>query len=893
MKPLTLSRNNQNIIVLFLSAVFLSLIFESCSTKKNTWSRRFFHNTTAHYNVSWNGKMALQEGKKQLIDGVSDDYNEVLRVYNYGEKKEAQKVYSKMDRVIEKSSISIQKHSMYFGGEEKVKWVKYSYLMMGIGHFMKQDYISARRVFDYVAKEYEEEPISFEGYLWLAKTHIQTERYEKAEATLNYVRSRQEEYKFPKSVERDLPLVEADLFIAQENYDAAYSLLERGVELGNKSYVLARAEFILAQINQLDGDLDRATAYYKSVLKRNPEYIMDFEARINMAQCYDEGTGDSKNINKVLLKMVKDFRNNEFLDQIYYALADVALKDGDMEQAVEYLKLSVSTSVSDNYQRSRSSLDLADIYFERGDYVPAQAYYDTAVISLPADFPDYMAIKNKAEVLSEMVVQAQTISHQDSMQRLASMDAVSLSVIIDGIIAEYQVQKEKDLEELEQLEEGGVDFLEQGASPRPGGQSLGGGGKWYFYNSQALSLGRSEFIKKWGNRKLEDNWRLSDKRLVMQSYEQDLTDENESGVSDTTQAVASSNDPEAREYYMKNIPFTPEQKEQSDELIIEAYKVLGFLYLEELNDTVNALETYLTFQQRFPDNKYRLESWYALYKIYNELGDVDKANQYKSFIIGNYPDSDYAKVIIDPDYYIKESQEKGQASGLYAKAFKAFEREQYFRVINYAERAIAQYPEDTALIPKFLYLRAISMGKIDVPDTLYAALGDLVEKYPASSVAPMARDVLTLLHLEYGLGAAPHDSLQVSVQNQVSPFTYDPDDIHMFLMIVNSVRVETDALKVRMSDFKAKYFRLEKYRIKSLMLDNMRTLITIGNFDNKIEGDDFYSAIKNDEYVLSGIDDDAYEIFTISISNYPIFYRDKDVDAYREFFTEYYSIFEN
>lgn len=344
---------------------------------------------------------------------------------------------------------------------------------------------------------------------------------------------------------------------------------------------------------------------------------------------------------------------------------------------------------------------------------------------------------------------------------------------------------------------------------------------------------------------------------------------------------------------MKNIPFTPEQKEQSDELIIEAYKVLGFLYLEELNDTVNALETYLTFQQRFPDNKYRLESWYALYKIYNELGDVDKANQYKSFIIGNYPDSDYAKVIIDPDYYIKESQEKGQASGLYAKAFKAFEREQYFRVINYAERAIAQYPEDTALIPKFLYLRAISMGKIDVPDTLYAALGDLVEKYPASSVAPMARDVLTLLHLEYGLGAAPHDSLQVSVQNQVSPFTYDPDDIHMFLMIVNSVRVETDALKVRMSDFKAKYFRLEKYRIKSLMLDNMRTLITIGNFDNKIEGDDFYSAIKNDEYVLSGIDDDAYEIFTISISNYPIFYRDKDVDAYREFFTEYYSIFEN
>ena len=160
---------------------------------------------------------------------------------------------------------------------------------------------------------------------------------------------------------------------------------------------------------------------------------------------------------------------------------------------------------------------------------------------------------------------------------------------------------------------------------------------------------------------------------------------------------------------------------------------------------------------------------------------------------------------------------------MYAKAYKAFKREQYFRVINYADRGVEQFPLDTALVPKFLYLRAVSLGKVDVPDTLYAALDALVAEYPASSVAPMARDILTMLHLDYGIGVATGDSTEASKAAKASIYTYSPDDIHMFMMIVNSAKIETDALKVRMSDFKSKYFRLEKIRIKSLMLDNQRT----------------------------------------------------------------------
>ena len=883
------------IILIAFSGLLLLLGISACSTKKNTWTRRAYHSVTCHYNVYWNGEQSLKEAENTLKASTKDNYNQVLLVYNYGTKKEARGLYPKLDRTIKKASIGIQKHSMYFGGAERIKWVRYSYLMMGQAHFFKQDYISARRVFDYVAKQYEDDPVHYDGYLWLAKTYIQSERYAKAEAALNFLQSRLDEKNFPYHVKRDLPMVLADFYIADEKYDLAYGFLERGLELGNKREVNIRANYILGQINQLDGDLALASTYYKKVIKMNPDYIMDFEARINLARSYDEGTGDSKNINKVLLKMVKDFQYNEFLDQIYYALAGVAMKDHDAEKAIGYYKLSVSSSKSDDYQKSTSSLTLADLYFDRGNYTDAQAYYDTAASVLPKDYPNYKAIKNKAAVLSELLTHVQTIRVQDSLQRLAHMDSTRLYAVIDGIIENYKKEKEKKAQEVEEvMSQEGVQFVSVGGG-KPA-QSLGG--KWYFYNAQAKSMGRSAFIQKWGNRKLEDYWFITDKRGLMQGTQENQQLENETVSNNDTVRGSKQHptNPETRQYYMSDIPSTPEAIQASDSLIIKAYNKLGFLYLEELNDTANALDTYLTFQSKYPDNKYRLESWYALYKIYSEQKNKEKADYYKGLIVGNYPDSDYAHVILDPDYYTKLGQAKNETAKLYERTYNAFQREQYYRVITYANRANEQFGEDTTLMPKFLYLRAISLGKVNVPDTLYAALDQLITRYPKSGVIPMAQSVLRMLQLEYGLGISDEQKKaleeEANKKEEVSPFKYDPKAKHLFMLIVNSGNVKINPLKVRISDFKKKYFRLQRLNIKSLMLDNQRTLITIGNFQDKAAADDFYMAFKNDKYVLSGLTSDEYQIFAISINNYPVFYREKNVKLYEAFFNEYYGNFE-
>jgi tetratricopeptide (TPR) repeat protein len=833
--------------------------------------------------VFWNGKNSLYDGAEALTQKVTDNYKEVLRVYNYGTMQEAQSLNSQMDRAIEKASIGIQRHSMYFGGKEYIKWVKVSYLMMGQAHFYKQDYTSARRVFDFVSKQYSDDPIQYEGYLWLAKTYIETERFEKADAVINYLQSKKDESNFPRKVTLEMPFVIADYYLAQKKYNDAYPYLERCLEVGNKRDIITRVDFILGQINQLEGDLEKASYYYNRVIKRNADYRMAFEAKMNLAKSYDETSGDSKAIVKTLQKMAKEYKNRDFLDQIYFALGEIAMKDGNKELAIEYYAQSVTFSRTNNYQKSESALTLAEIYFDEYKYELSQAYYDTAVSFLPQDFPDYDKIKNKASVLTDLVKLASTIKVQDSLLNLAGLDTTKLYAIIDRVIE----QKIKDREQEEEMAaDGGIQFADIGQKSRnPNIQP----GKWYFYNTAALSYGYSEFIKKWGNRKLEDNWRLSDKRLVMQSYGDD-TAEGDLTPADSALMVEENN-PEKRAYYLKEIPFKEEQKKASKEQIMKSYKDLGFLYLEDLRDTANALNTYLDLQEKYPDNPYRLEAWYALYKIYDDEGNTEQAAYYKSKIISNYPDSNYAKIISDPDYYIKLAEGNTQALDLYEKTYKAFNRGQYFRVITYANKGIEAYPDDTALVPRFMYLRAISLGKVDVPDTLYASLKELVTEYPSSPVVSMANAVLNALSSQYGIGepvVEGGNAADSTDQGIPDIYEYDENTMHLVMVIVNSKNVKIDPLKVRLSDFKKKSFRLLNVRIKSLMLDSYTTLITIGNFGNKREAEKFYSALKADDYVFSGLNPDDFNIVTISINNYPVFYKAKDVDGYLRFFEKYY-----
>ena len=888
-----------------LLGILTVLVLASCSTKKNKWNRRVYHNLTSHYNVWWNGDQSVKEGEKKLKESVKDDYTVILPVFNYGTKENAISLNSNMDRAIEKASISIQRHSMRFGGKEYVNWIDDSYLIMAQANFYKQEFIPARRTFDYVVNSYKYNDITHTANLWLAKTYIETEQFAKAESILQalIVTTSQTE-KMPKYVRNNLDLVLADFHIKQKQYDNAVKYLKSALLKNLDRETRVRAMFILGQIYEYQNDKRRATEQFESVIKRHPNYEMTFEAQMNLAKCHD--SGDTASIMKMFWKMLKDTKNTEYKDRIYYAMSDVALRENNEPLGIKYLRNSVATSRTNNRQKVKSSLKVATMLFDNKDYILSQAYYDTVVMTMDRTYPEYDSLLNLSVILTDLVESLTVYQLQDSLLRLADMDSVSRNKIIVQVIEEYKaeqerIQKEKELQEqLAQL--GGNEKI---ATPDMSSSTMPGSSPgWYFYNQTSLTRGATEFRNKWGNRQLEDFWFIKNKQSMMSEEEvqqqelleyftkeelANLSEEDIEKLLEERKEEASAADtakyqPTDIGYYLQQLPFTAKQKKDANEMILQALNNIGYIYYDNLGDYNNSIDAYTELNERYPENEYELSSWYYLYKMYNERKDREKAEYYKNLILNKYPDSNQAKIINDPEYFIKEQEKGMESTNLYSKTFEAYKKGQFQRVRMNVEKARELCPNDTILMPRFEFLDAVSIGQLEVIDSMAYALYRLVQKYPESSIKPHAMEVLLAANEMYNLGLPVESARQKEKEPEKEfPYNYNPKEEHYVMIICNSKSVRVNPLKVRLSDFNKENFRMLQLEVKNVMLNKQETIITIEEFEDKAKAEDYKKAMFMNDYLFGGINQEQYKVLLISKSNYPIFFANKNVDEYLEF----------
>ena len=898
---LNIRRNNFKNILLGILTV---LVLASCSTKKNKWNRRVYHNLTSHYNVWWNGNQSVLEGEKNLKEAVKDDYTVILPVFNYGTKENALSLNSNMDRAIEKASICIQRHSMRFGGKEYVKWIDDAYLIMAQANFYKQEYIPARRTFEYVANSYKYNDITHTANLWLAKTYIETEQFAKAEALLQalIVTTSQTE-KMPKYVRNNLDLVLADFYIKQKQYDNAVKYLKSALLKNLDRDTRVRAMFILGQIYEYQNDKKRASEQFEAVIKKHPNYEMTFEAQMNLAKCHN--SGDTASIMKMFWKMLDDTKNTEYKDRIYYAMSDIAIREKNEPLGIKYLRSSVAASKNNNRQKVKSSLKAATMLFDNRDYVLSQAYYDTVVMTMDRTYPEYDSLLNLSVILTDLVENLTVYQLQDSLLRLADMDSVSRNKIITQVIEEYKaeqerIQKEKELQEQLALLDGGdkIATPDMSSSTMPGSTP-----SWYFYNQTSLTRGATEFRNKWGNRQLEDFWFIKNKQSMMseeEAQQQELleyfTEEELANLSkddiirlleerkEGTPADTARYQPTDIGYYLQQLPFSSKQKEEANEMILQALNNIGYIYYDNLEDYNNSIDAYTELNERYPENEHELSSWYYLYKMYNERKDVEKAEYYKSLILNKYPDSNQAKIIIDPEYFIKEQEKGMESTNLYSKTFEAYKKGQFQRVRMNVEKARELCPNDTLLMPRFEFLDAISIGQLEVVDSMAYALYRLVQNYPESSIKPHAMEVLLKANEMYNLGLPVESARQKEKEPEKEyPYNYNPNEEHYVMIICNTKSVRVNPLKVRLSDFNKESFRMLQLEVKNVLLNKQESIITIEEFENKAKAEDYKTAMFLTDYLFGGINEEQYKVLLISKTNYPIFFNNKNVDEYIEF----------
>jgi tetratricopeptide (TPR) repeat protein len=834
----------------------------------------------------------MRQGLKEYHAGLKDNYALVLPVYYYGDKNSATKMSQYADIAIKKASKAINKHSMVFNRKEYNRWMDDSYLLIGKSYFYKQDYPMARRTFEFVIKTYNENELKYEAMLWHARASIQIGDFNRAEPMLDMLQSKINKGDAPQKYETELNLVYAHFFIMQKNYEAAVPYINRALELKPSAQMYTRCEFILGQIHQLNGDITEASRNYAYVIKHAKSYDMEFNAKINLAQCYDAKSGDREFIVKKLTKMLKDDKNKDYQDQIYYALAHIAMKDSDSAMAIDYYKKSVSTSKTNNYQKAISSLELADIFFGVRNYPISQAYYDSTMQFLPKDYPGYKELFLRTQTLTDLVKNLQVIQRQDSLQKLATLSKDELNRVIDGIISKLVEEEMKKQMAEQQMRESQILYGQGTGQDQQTTSSTQG--RWYFYNPTTMSSGFSTFMRKWGQRKQEDNWFLTNKTVSNFGNETVLVDSIPGEAGDTTKGgkkgLAKSKNPKDRAYYMPDIPFTKEKVNASNDMIIEAYYQAGFIFVEGLGDYGNATETFETLQSRFPGNKYKVQTAYELWQLYTHLQNQPKADEYKNLILTLYPESDYAKLLVNPNYYKEINARQSEASKLYNDTYKAFSSQQYYMVINNADIARVKFKSDSVLMPKFDYMRALALGKIEIVDSLVTAMTKVIKDYPKSKVRPMAENVLAFLGTQKDAKGQPIATDSVTVaDNTEKLYKYDPNAMHFYILVVKDELVDVDALKIKISDYNAKFHDLQNLMVNSLMLDNGRQMITVNNFDNSETAMTYFMGILNSKYIFTKLENAGeYFNFVISVENYPILYKNKDVQQYLRFFEKNY-----
>ena len=843
----------------------LILFSTGCSTKKKSWVSRSFHNTTAKYNGYFNGNESIKNGVKKLEESFVDDYTAILPLFKIGDLKKAKKTHSYMDKAIKKGSIVIQRHSIKIKGKEYCKWIDDNYLMVGKSYFYKGEFEEAIKTFSFIKNEYEKNEIQFEASLWLIRSLVAKQDFMTAELELDEITNNR---RFPKKLQVDLAKISADFYLQQSNFPLALEQLgtiDRLIKSKNKK---VRYNYIMAQIYQQSNNSQAAKNKYEQVLSSSPDYEMVFNAKMNLARSLESGSSDTQKMRQKLLKMTKDEKNKEYLDQIYFTIAEMDINNFDTLSAIDNYLLSTFNSIENNTQKALSFLALARVSFNRSLYRHSKSQYDSTLVYMHEDFREYNGAKEKHEILQELIYHLDVISMQDSLQVLASLPQIELSRAINQLI-QAEVKREREALEVERSNQQMIyeNNRSGGRSEQFGNNTSGG--KWYFYNPATLSFGLSEFRKKWGKRKLEDDWRRKDKQIVN-------VFEIDSIISDSVNLVTQNKkDPN---YYLDKLPKTEGDLANSNEMIKESIFQAGGIYNNGLKEYDKSSELFMSLISRFPnDTNYAPLAHYILYINNLEALRNQEAEVMKNLLLKKFPYSIYAKLLTNPNFQDQLIGLQNEDELSYKSVYQMYVAGNYIKVIEKCNLV-----SDNTYKSKYLFLKALSFSALKNSSECINAL---------NSIISIDKDPSVVKEAVYLLDAIKNPEKMKKANEQAltdSPYLFRSRSTHMSLFILPKEGVDINYLKTLISDYHTSDFENEVFEISAMLMGSDKHLLMIKTFDRSSDVVVYNQLILKDIGIVDQLNKSEYKVLAISFENFKEFYRNKDVEGYYNFFKKNY-----
>ena len=762
--------------------LFFVCLLAACSLEKKSAVNRGLQNLTAHYNILFNANDLLRQKQEIYAASYVDNYNQILKVYQDTIVHADGAQDKELDAIIARANtiISIKEQSHYIGD---------AYLLLAKANYFYGRYFLADEFSGYVLRSYPDNlQLLQQTRSWQTRTLLNLHQLVRAKAVSDSAL-----YALEGKKKTSHP---ADIYAARLQYDIDAGYYKEGEEMAKLAIkntpggnLHRRLIFIIAQLQELNKEPAEAYKSYSRIVKSNAAFEMGFNAELNRIRIEDTQNGRQISRLDRLRGLLKNENNLDFKDQIYFQMAELYMAEGKTDDAVTNYRLAIKKSTRNQNQKGLAYLRLADISFRtKGDYVGAKKLYDSTLLNLLPNYPGYRAIQLKANNLQTLSEQLQIIAQEDTLQTLAKLNEADRAVRINQI-----VKKAADAQKAAAIAATTSAFTNAN-SPNSTNTTatIPGSGTFYFNNANAVSQGFTDFKRVWGNRKLEDNWRISNRSgSNITANQQNIASQVDPSVTPakdirTTDEITANN---YRKQLTQAVPLTPAMMAQSNTRLYNAYFIIANFYRDILEDPNEAITTFETLLKRFPDNTEKPAIYYNLYRLYSTL-DIQKSEYYKNLLLKNYAETAFAKVILDPEYGQKLNDQDAEFNAFYNQLYDLYANRQYTEVVSRADQLLIQYPTNK-LIAQIAYLRAVAAGHNEKLPALRNDLSNILTKYPDDQlIVPLINQHLAYMAANNAeLAARP----VVLVNNDFTDSPFIPTRVTQQVIIPYSALAKTPA----------------------------------------------------------------------------------------------------
>ncbi len=705
-----------------IGVLFAAWVLQGC---------RVYHDTTAHFNAYFLAKEKMEEAEWQLFGNPPNRFHEVLDVLipidtNYTKSQSAA-----FDYVIEKSSLPIQFH-------EISKWVDDCYLLIGKARIYKGDFGNAATTFKYVNAHSDDDNARHTALIWLMRLFLEVREYNNFLYIKELINS--EDVPFSEANTRDYHLVMAQYTMQQDEYEVAAQHLALAAPLVEKRAEKARLHFTLGQLFERSNERQKAFEAYQTARKLSPTYELAFYATAGeKASSPVASDADEDELGRFYKRQIADEKNWDYRDKLYYDWAELKVRCEKYPEAIVLLNESIQASTNNTAQKSLSYLRSGELYYEIRKFQEAATYYDSAMQIMPKDLKRYPEAAKRSEILQDFIKQYNIVQHSDKLLALSKLPPDEVVAFFEKEIA-YEKEKIIQFQENKKLNEQRNQRVVVTSSTAPGASNTRNT-TWYFYNPDLVVLGRSNFLRQWGDRPLQDNWRLASKQAAgRQGASQTDEQANAKADEERDELEAAFADVKTLEQRLDEMPDTPEKMTALHETLEAALFRLGNIYYYDLLEKRNALETLDRFVNDYPDHVSAPEAAYMLYllcKTYVRCQD----STYRDLLVAKFPKSFYAKVMLDADYPAKMKAIDAEVEKIYAQAFE-YHRQGFFAQSEQLVRQIEQNYEEHSHQDKVALLSAMLKARTENTRAYFQALNEFITQFPDSELVAYAKQLL-------------------------------------------------------------------------------------------------------------------------------------------------------